>query len=116
MKISETRPRISSKVGPEQLSPAQVEPGGPGTTSIQSHPPSFSDAIRKQRQRLADNLLDPIQQLDALRQSLKTQQTLSPRQLLAYQVEVNQLGLRIEMLSKVADTALTVTKRLQNGQ
>ena len=57
-----------------------------------------------------------LQQLSKIRASLEGGNALDARQILNYQVLVSELNLRVELLSKAADSAVALTRKLQNAQ
>lgn len=56
------------------------------------------------------------QQLNTIQQSLLNAKSITPRDLLRYQIASQQIGLRLELISKAADSALTTVRKLQNNQ
>lgn len=57
---------------------------------------------------------DPHTELIKLREGLLAGKAFTPQELLRYQIVAGNFGLRVELVSKVADGLLTTVKRLQN--
>lgn len=53
--------------------------------------------------------------LENLQQQLINAPELNPRQLLLYQIKVGQLGLRVELISKLAESATATVRKLQGN-
>jgi hypothetical protein len=59
---------------------------------------------------------DLIPQLRKLEHSVTTGQKIPPEQLLALQIRTGELGMRVELVSKMAESLISTFKRLQNPQ
>ena len=57
-----------------------------------------------------------LQDIDKIQKQLNTGIKFKPEQLLVYQIKAGRLHLRVELVSKVAESANTTAKRLQNSQ
>lgn len=56
------------------------------------------------------------QELTVMQEKLSSATQLSPRELLFYQMRVGEFGLRVEMISKMSESAITTVKKLQQTQ
>lgn len=63
---------------------------------------------------LKETKTDPYTELIKLREGLNTGKVFTPQELLRYQITASNFGLRVELVSKVADGLLTSIKKLQN--
>lgn len=59
---------------------------------------------------------DLVPQLRKLEQSVVSGQKIPPEQLLALQIRAGDLGMRVELVSKMAESLISTFKRLQNPQ
>ena len=57
---------------------------------------------------------DPYTELLKLREGLAAGKTFTPHELLRYQITASNFGLRVELVSKLADGLLTTVKKLQS--
>ena len=60
-----------------------------------------------------DGLYSDIQRLQ---QQVMSGKSLSSQELITYQIKAHQFGLQVELVSKVAESAVSSLKRLQNPQ
>ncbi len=58
---------------------------------------------------------DPFQEIQKMSSDLLTKKDPSPQELILYQIKSQQFGLRVELVSKVAESAASTFKKLQNG-
>jgi hypothetical protein len=59
---------------------------------------------------------DSFDQLRAFQQAVLSGKRMSPEQLLVFQVKATDAHMRVELLSKIAESAISTAKRLQNPQ
>lgn len=57
-----------------------------------------------------------LNDIDKIQKQINTGVKFKPEQLLAYQIRAGKLHLRVELVSKVAESANSTTKRLQSSQ
>ena len=57
-----------------------------------------------------------FQEITELQQKLISGNKIPPKELLLYQIKAGQFGLRVELVSKVADSALSTARKLQGSQ
>lgn len=57
-----------------------------------------------------------FREIQNLQHQVLTSKTISPRDLIVYQIKVSQFGLHTELISKVAESASSTLKKLQSGQ
>jgi len=55
-------------------------------------------------------------ELERMRERLLTARSFTPQELLAWQIRAGQFGLRVELISKVAEGVMGAARRLQNPQ
>ena len=55
-------------------------------------------------------------ELERMRERLLTARSFTPQELLAWQIRAGQFGLRVELISKVAEGIMGAARRLQNPQ
>ena len=55
-------------------------------------------------------------QIDRVAEAAISGKEISPRELLAFQIRAGQFGLRVELISKMAESGISTLKRLQNPQ
>ncbi|NDC38453.1 MAG: hypothetical protein EBZ48_10425, partial [Proteobacteria bacterium] len=60
--------------------------------------------------------VDSFGELRKLEQAVLSGKKFSPEELLTFQLKATDAHLRVEMLSKVAESAISTAKRLQNPQ
>lgn len=77
---------------------------------------SLYDALAAQQNRPGFNFDGPLGQIVRVRQALEKAKSLQPKELLLYQIQISELNMRVEMLSKAADSAVALTRKLQNAQ
>lgn len=58
----------------------------------------------------------PLSQIAKVKEILKNSRNTKPADLLLYQIQISELNMRVELLSKAADSAVAVTRKLQNAQ
>lgn len=59
---------------------------------------------------------DLHQNLQRVREQILKGKAFGPRELLLFQMQASELNLRVELFAKVADSALSSIRRLQNSQ
>lgn len=59
---------------------------------------------------------DLYKDMTKFEQNLTSKRDMAPKELILYQVKASQLGLRVELLSKVGESMLTTVKKFQQGQ
>jgi hypothetical protein len=62
------------------------------------------------------NLDSGLEHINKIRNSLANSKVIDPRLILQYQIEISQLNLRVEMLSKAADSAGAIVRKVSNAQ
>lgn len=103
-KLSETLKIVTSK----ELFADRLPVGG-----------SFKETLAevKAGNRVDDILGSSLQQdLQKLQMDLASGRKLSSSELLLYQIKVGQFGIRVELLSKVAESLLGTVRKFQQGQ
>jgi hypothetical protein len=58
---------------------------------------------------------DPFLEIQKMSHDLLTKKDPSAQELILYQIKAQQFGLRVELVSKVAESAGNTFKKLQNG-
>ena len=59
---------------------------------------------------------DLHQELMAIQSKVLKGAALTPQELISFQIKANQFGVRVELISKVAESAMATTRKLQNQQ
>lgn len=80
---------------------------------------SFNDVLEEIRnQPKLDSMLglDLHRDINTLKADLMAGRKIAPAELLLYQIKVGQFGLRVELLSKVAEGFLSTVRKFQQGQ
>ena len=77
---------------------------------------SLYDAIAAKQSAPGLNIDMPIAQIAKIKQALIDSKTINPKELLLYQIQISELNMRVELLSKAADSAVALTRKLQNAQ
>jgi len=87
---------------------------GVGRTKPQSS--SFDTILSQTKAELEPEKIasDPFVAMRELSSKIESGSPLSSRALLLYQIRAGQYGMRVELLSKIAESANTSLKRLQN--
>jgi hypothetical protein len=78
----------------------------------------FSQALHEARQMLErhlDNGGALFDGLQALEKKIDSRSVFDARELLRFQIQAQNLGLHVELASKVADSGLAAVRRLQSG-
>jgi len=89
--------------------------------AVQSTKPvtSFQEILNRIGKEFSPMMKDIAQlskQMGVTKLDLSSKSLLAPQQLLSAQMRVSELQLKTELLSKVVDSALQVTKKLQSPQ
>jgi len=72
---------------------------------------SFKDVVQK-----LENGPDMHKEIINLQKGLMEGREFSPRELLVYQIKASQYHMRVELVTKLAESALATTKKFQTGQ
>lgn len=105
----------------EQWRVTRAERGGlRGTDNVGARAPGESTTLAPVENtapaRGENTALDTSQSFHELRGRLMARDPLSPRELLALQIRAGEIGLSVELVSKIADGILGVVRRLQTQQ
>ncbi len=57
-----------------------------------------------------------LKELDKFSQKISRSGNLTPLQILQYQIQISELNLRVELVSKAAESAAALGRKLQNAQ
>jgi hypothetical protein len=110
MTISRTKALQAATVINTPISPSAVSP---------NPPKDFQEAMRECKGfSCLDGVLGQSLHEDLVKMQAQVLKggSMPARDLLLYQVRVGELNLRIELMSKLADSLLTTCRKLQNGQ
>lgn len=77
---------------------------------------SLFDAVKSRQLESDLGFNSPLQQISKIKETLSSAEGMQPKDILVYQIQISELNLRVEMLSKAADSALAMTRKLQNAQ
>lgn len=88
---------------------------GQGTRMTQKGP-DFGQVLAQIRQdtQSAQVSRDPFAAMRELTQKIESGTSISSKELLLYQIRAGEYGMRVELVSKLADSANSSLKRLQN--
>ena len=105
--------KITDKIS-SAIKPASVQPTPP---KVENSFRSIYDAVFSgQKREIGLNPDGPLNQIAKVKEILKGSRIIKPADLLLYQIQISELNMRIELLSKAADSAVSVTRKLQNAQ
>jgi len=98
-----------------QLKSGLPTPVGQGTGGTQKSP-DFGHVLAQIRQdtQSAKVSADPFAAMRELTQRIESGTRISSKELLLYQIRAGEYGMRVELVSKLADSANSSLKRLQN--
>lgn len=71
---------------------------------------SFSEILNGTKNR------DLHVEISQLQQQLLNNRELSPRELLLYQIKVGRMGMQVELVSKLSESLIATSRRLQSSQ
>ena len=74
---------------------------------------NFSQELERVRQQAAESKTDPYIELVTLQEKIIGAKQLSSQELLYYQIRASQFGMRVELLSKVGESALATVRKFQ---
>lgn len=80
--------------------------------------PKASGVSGKEFKEVLDGLKgkgDPFLEIQKMSKELLTKKDPTPQELILYQIKAQQFGLRVELVSKIAESAAGTFKKLQNG-
>ena len=107
--------KISTQI-PEVSKPAQligpIQPSPKSNISFKS----LIDAIAAKQATLGFNFDAPLAQITKIREVLEKSKSVDSKDLLLYQIQISELNMRVELLSKAADSAVALARKLQNAQ
>lgn len=95
----------------KSVRPEQIE-------GVHSPQRSFQHILEKIKTTLGpvyQDITKMSQEVNALRGKLFGKSQLTPQELLGYQIKVSEISLRTELLTKAADSALAITRKLQQN-
>ena len=77
---------------------------------------SLYDLIAARQATPGFNLDAPLAQIAKVKELLQSSKRIDAKNLLLYQIQISELNMRVELLSKAADSAVSLTRKLQNAQ
>ena len=77
---------------------------------------SIYDAIATPAKGAGLSFDAPMAEIAKIKGMLQKSKVISAEDLLLYQIQISDLNMRVELLSKTADSAVAVTRKLQNAQ
>ena len=101
-----------SPEGPFALSPEAMVASPELKTPVMERGGGFPQLLM----RLENGLSEPYQVLAGYEARLKSGQKLSVQELIHFQVQAGHFGVGVELLSKLAESMIAATRRLQQGQ
>ena len=90
---------------------------GPSGAVVKALP--FAQAMQRARELIERSLQQGsaiFSELHLLEKRISGKTTLQPRELLGFQIKAQDLGLRVELLTKVVESGTGALKRLQSAQ
>lgn len=98
-----------------QLTSGLTTPRGQGAGRAQKSP-DFGQVLSQIQQDIgpAKVSADPFAAMRELTQRIESGTRISSKELLLYQIRAGEYGMRVELVSKLADSANSSLKRLQN--
>ena len=64
----------------------------------------------------SEKRVDTYEKLIQFREAILSGKTFAPQQLISYQILASELGIKVEMISKVAEGAMSAARKLQSNQ
>lgn len=108
---------VSSATSSATVHPTSATRSGHIGGAKPSSTKSFQDVADAIAARKDDLLGSNLQHdLQALQDKVLGGQAVSGRELISYQIRAQEFGLRVELLTKLADAGLHTVRRLQQGQ
>lgn len=77
---------------------------------------SFKDLIQDISIRTDFGFDNSLKHINKIQQSLINSKNLEPKQILQYQIQISELNLRVELMSKAAESAAALARKMQNSQ
>jgi hypothetical protein len=77
---------------------------------------SLYDSISSKQTMAGFGVDAPLAQISRVRLALEKSQSIAAKDILLYQIQISELNLRVELISKAADSAVALTRKLQNAQ
>lgn len=86
----------------------------PNTIKAEESGQTFKEIMNSlQREASNSSQIKEFRELDA---KLQRGGAISPRELISYQIKISEFGLRVELVSKLAESLSSTVRRLQSGQ
>ena len=77
---------------------------------------SIYEGIIKSPEYIGLNKNSNLETISKIKMNIQNSKNVSGRELLLYQIQINEINLKIELLSKSADSAIGLVRKLQNPQ
>lgn len=79
---------------------------------------NFQDILVQQKDKAPGNaqIKDPFKEIQEIQKSILNGKELSGKDLILYQIKTGHFSMRVELVSKVAEAAVSTVKKFQNPQ
>lgn len=89
------------------------------TPSIKASPKDFKDVMNGQKPNIAPvapSVKDLFKEIQEIQKAILNGKELTGKDLIMYQIKTGQYSMRVELISKVAEAAVSTVKKFQNPQ
>lgn len=76
----------------------------------------FKSVLQSLEQKSLTGFDQQLDQINKIKSALEGSKTLEPAKILQFQMQINELNIKVELISKAAESAASLVRKLQNNQ